>query len=240
MLDQVLIAQASLQTLRVLTNLALVSAALLAVGGAGIWLTSGRPTAPARAARLLAKAAFGLGGLGLGALVVILVLALIPRRPEQYAWTVDLRTEAPLQPFANEQCATWGAGERRYNECIYEGQTSLSVAFPGDRRVVQRGRALWASGREGRLISLHHFLEPMTLAEVRTTLDPIVADWHLRREHVDDWLARAATEERASYFSPADENRSDPWLELSVRPLDSRRGGERVYAVSTKWHWREN
>jgi hypothetical protein len=239
MLDQVLIAQASLQTLRLLTNLALVSAALIVIGIAGVWLTRRRTGGPASAARLLSRIGLGLGGLGAAALVILLTMAYLPRRLTHYEWTVDLRTEALLQPFQQDKCATWGAGERKYNECIYEGLTSLTAQFPGDRAIAQNGRALWASGRDGRLISLHHFLAPMTLDAVQTTVEPLIGPWHLQREHYASWLTRAATEDRAWYFAPADADRTEPWLELSVRPLEGSRGVDRVFAISLKWRWAE-
>jgi hypothetical protein len=166
-------------------------------------------------------------------------VASLPRRLTHYEWTIDLRTEALLQPFQKDKCATWGAGDRTYNECIYEGLTRLTAQFPGDRAIAQTGRALWASGRDGRLISLHHFLEPMPLAGVQSTIEPLIDPWRLQRDRYDDWLTRAATEERASYYAPADSDRLEPWLELSVRPLEGSRGADRVFAVSLKWRWTE-
>jgi hypothetical protein len=239
MLDQLLIAQASLQTLQFLTNLAVLSVAMIVIGGTGVWMLRGRTGAVTFAARLVSAIVLGLGGLGGAALIGLLVVASLPRSLTRYEWSVDLRTQAPLEPFSHGECASWGAGERPYNDCIYEGLTSLTAQFPGDRSIVQTGRALWASGRDGRLISLHHFLEPMTLDGVRATVEPLIDPWRLRRPFWEEWLANYSTEERAWYFSPADADRTDPWLELSVRPLDGSRGTDRSFSVTLKWRWTE-
>jgi hypothetical protein len=239
MLDQVLIAQATLQTLRLLTNLSLISVALVAIGAGGWAMTRGRAGGFAAAVRVVSKMTVGLGALGIAGLLALIAAMWWPRSPERFEWTVDLRTARPLEPFRSESCATWAVGARSYINCIYEGQTRLDVQFPGGRSHVQTGRALWAAGLGDRLNSLHHFLEPMTLADVRTTVEPLIDPWRLRRADYDDWLTRAATEERAWYLTPADEDRAEPWLELSVRPLDTPRRGERAFAVSVKWHWQE-
>jgi hypothetical protein len=115
---------------------------------------------------------------------------------------VDLRTERPLQLFQQDRCAKWGTGGYQHDECIYAGETSLTVQFPGGRSVTPQGRALWMSGRDGRVMSLHHFLRPMTIADVRATVEPLIDPWRLRRERFDDWLTRSATEERAHLRKP--------------------------------------
>lgn len=238
MLDQLLVAQASLNAIRVLTNVALVSMALLVTGGVGFVLAARVPRRLSRTVRVLAKIALGLGTLGAVLLVAIIGLAAL-RRPERFAWTVDLRTEQPLQLFQQHDCAKWGSGAEQRDDCIYEGETNLTAQFSGGRSVTQRGRALWASGRNGRLTSIHHFLQPMTLAGVRATVEPLIDPWHLRRERFDDWLTRAGTAERAAYFTPAEDNRAAPWLELSVRPLDTTDSSERLFAVSLMWRWKD-
>jgi hypothetical protein len=238
MLDQVLLAQASLSTIRVLTNVALISIMLLMAGGAGLVLTRRAASRFSATGRLVAKIAVGLGASAAGALIVVLGLAAF-RRPERFEWTVHLQTEPPLQLFQQDRCATWGSGDDRHDECIYEGETSLTAQFPDGRFVVQTGRALWTSGRDGHLTSLHHVLQPMTVAGVRGTVEPLIDPWHLSRERFDDWLTRSATEERASYFTPAAEDRAAPWLELSIRPLDTTSGGERMFVVSVKWRWND-
>jgi hypothetical protein len=241
MLDQVLLAQAALQGIRVLTTIAVVATALLVAGLIGLAVTS-RVTGPVgKSLRLVSKVSASLGVLGMGLLVAAILAASMSGRAETYEWTIDLRRDAPLQPFLREPCSTWKIGARDYRDCIYEGRIRLNAQFPGDRLVDRSGRALWASGHEGRLTSLHLFLEPMSRSEAQTTAEALIDTWSLRREQIVDWAAEAANPDpRASYFTPEESARVEPWLEVSVRRIDPQPRGDRTWAVSLKWHWDDN
>ena len=241
MLDQVLLAQAAMQGIQVLTTLAMIATTLLIVGLAGVALTRRAATFVGTAARTLAKVAAGLGALGLVVLIAVVVAARLPGRVQTYEWTIDLRQDAPLQPFLREPCSTWRIGARDYRDCIYEGDIRLNAQFPGDRAVARSGRALWASGHEGRLTSLHLFLEPMSRTDAQATAEELIDSWSLRRQQIADWAADATTAgQRASYFTPEESARMEPWLEVSVRRIDPQPRGERTWAVSLKWHWNDD
>ena len=240
MLDQVLLAQAALQGIQLLTTVAVVVTALLVVGLVGLAGTSRVTGAVGKSMRMLSRIAAGLGGLGMALLVAVIVAAGISSRAKTYEWTLDLREQAALEPFLREPCSTWKIGARDYRDCIYEGDIRLNARFPGDRAVVRSGRALWASGHEGRLTSLHLFLEPMSRAEAQSTAEGLIDAWSLRPQQIADWAADPANaEQRASYFTPEESARVEPWLEVSIRRIDPQPRGDRPWAVSLKWHWNE-
>jgi hypothetical protein len=239
MLDQVLYAQAALSAIRFLTALALLAGGLIVVGFAGLAMT--RRFAPGRVAtgvRLVSKVSLGLGTIGIVGLVVLLVVARFRPTPS-YEWSIDLRHERPLQPFMQDGCARWAIGARTYLDCIYEGRVTLAAQFPRNLSMTRTGRALWASGRDGQLISLHLFLEPMSLSDAQTTLEGLIEPWGLRRDYYDSWRSQSGTPagQRASYFAPPEPEREEPWLEASVRALDAPPDRDRIWAVSLKWHW---
>jgi hypothetical protein len=242
MLNELLLAEATLQGIRLVTNLALAAGILLAAGALGLTLTNrASRTRAIRLTRGAARVAIGAGAL-IVATVIAVVVASRFQSLERYEWTLDLTQDAPLAPFLEGGCATWMIGQRAYRDCIYEGRIELAARFPGDRAVSRTGRALWASGHDGRLTSLHLFLDRMSLGEAQTTIDALVAPWQLQRESYDEWLAdaRAGRVERASYFTPPDADRIAPWLEVSARPLDPATGDDRPWAVSLKWHWSDD
>lgn len=238
MLDQVLLAQAALQGIQVLTTLAAIATALLAAGMAGLALTSRATSRIARSTRTVAKVAAGLGALGFAMLVAVVVAARVSTRAQTYDWTIDLRTQAAIDPFLREPCATWRIGARDYLHCIYEGRITLTAYFPGDRTVSRTARALWASGRDGRLTSLHLFLEPMSRAGAQTTAEGLIEAWSLRSQQIADWAA-AGVDRRASYFTPEESARAEPWLEVSVRAIEPPPRDDQAWAVSLKWHWND-
>ena len=236
MLDQVLLAQAALQGIQVLTTLATIATALLVAGLAGLALTSRATSRIATSTRTIAKIAAGLGVLGFAVLVAVVVAARVSSRAQAYEWTIDLRHQAAIEPFLREPCATWRIGARDYLHCIYEGRITLTAQFPGDRTVSRTARALWASGHDGRLTSLHLFLEPMSRTDAQTTAEGLIETWSLRPQQIADWAA-AGADHRASYFTPEESARAEPWLEVSVRATEAPQRDDQAWAVSLKWHW---
>ena len=240
MLDQVLLAQAALQGIQVLTTLAVASTALLVAGLVGLAVTSRAASAVGTRIRVVARVAAVLGLSGLGLLLVVIVASGVSGPAQTYEWTIDLRDQAALEPFQREPCSTWRIGARDYRDCIYEGNIRLNAQFPGDRSVERSGRALWASGHEGRLTSLHLFLEPMSRTEAQSTAEGLIDTWSLRRQQIADWAtAPPDAGQRASYFTPEESARVEPWLEVSVRQIDPQPRGDRTWAVSLKWHWND-
>jgi hypothetical protein len=242
MIDQVLYAQAALDALRFLTTLALVAGGLVVLGFAGLAIS--RRFAPGRVAngvRLVSKGALGLGAIGVAGLVLLLVVSRFRPTPH-YEWTLDLRNQASLEPFMQNGCARWAIGSRTYLDCIYEGRITLAAQFPRNLSVSRTGRALWASGRDGRLISLHLFLEPMSADEAQSTIDALIEPWDLQRDFFDSWRAQIGTADgqRASYITPPESARAPPWLELSVRPIEPPPAGGRIWAIGLKWHWTDD
>ncbi len=187
MLDQVLNAQAALNAMRFLTAVALLASGLIVVGFAGLAIT--RRFAPGRfatGARLASRVVLGLGTIGIAGLILLLVVSRFWPLP-RYEWTIDLRNEAPLQPFMQDGCARWAIGARTYLDCIYEGRVTLAAQFPRNLSVNRTGRALWASGRDNRLVSLHLFLETMSISEAQATIEALIEPWGLRRDFYDSW-----------------------------------------------------
>ena len=242
MIDQVLYAQAALNALRWLTILALVAGGLVVLGFAGLATSSRLASSPfARGVRRLSRITLYLGAIGVAGLVLLLVLSRFRPTP-RYEWTLDLRTQATLEPFMQNGCARWAIGSRTYLDCIYEGRITLDAQFPRDLAVSRTGRALWASGRDGRLLSLHLLLEPMSADEAQTTIDGLIEPWGLRRDLYEAWRAQIGTADgqRASYITPPESARAPPWLELSVRPIEPPPAGGRIWAIGLKWHWPED
>ena len=242
MLDQVLNAQAALNAMRFLTAVALLASGLIVVGFAGLAIT--RRFAPGRfatGARLASRVVLGLGTIGIAGLILLLVVSRFWPLP-RYEWTIDFRNEAPLQPFMQDGCARWAIGARTYLDCIYEGRVTLTAQFPRNLSVNRTGRALWASGRDNRLVSLHLFLETMSVSEAQATIEALIEPWGLRRDFYDSWRERIGTADgqRAAYFTPPEPARAHPWLEVSVRPLEPPPAGERIWAVGLKWHWTDD
>lgn len=243
MLDDLLITQALLAGLRVLSNLALASGALL-LAGALAFVASRRMDRGrlATALRLLGVAALAAGSAGALVLAGLLLRALVPSPPEPRSWDLSFTAEPPpLAPFDRGSCSTWVIGPRAHRDCIHQGALLLAARFPGGRAFEGRGHTLWAAGIGDRLTSLHLFVGALGAAEALARVEALAGPWKLRADWIGAWKEELAggPAGRAHYFTPAEADRSPPWLEVAARPLEPA-AGDGDWSLSLKWHWNED
>ncbi len=237
MLNELIIAKGVLGGISVLVGLITMASILFVISSFGLFLTKAKSSRGIWIVRSILWMLGGMAGLIVALILGGMIYGYFGFAREQYAFNLDLKNPNSIEPFKIKPCLEKEYSAQVNQDCIYEGEITVKAVFSEDRRIETKVKALWASGEDGRLTSMHLFYLPMSMDQLLTTAKPIFSDWGIAAEELEDWRAKALVdpENAPRYFYLPDELRKNPWVEISLRHLEGNEPNN--WSISVKWHW---
>ena len=142
------------------------------------------------------------------------------------------------EAFNLEQCAASTLVKGQY-DCISEGDVDLSLILRDDFKFSEPARLVWASGTKDKIERLLFFTQPLSLTDVQSLSEKLIASFQAPRERYDSWLREVNSGARPElkYLSSVDEAPS-PTIEFSILPIQEPDNKDRSWFINGTFRWK--
>jgi hypothetical protein len=161
--------------------------------------------------------------------------------PESIALTLNISSRPRFEQLDRRHCREmpWGNSEIITN-CMFQGETTVTLIFPGDISLRQSGKMAAASGRTDLIDSLKLFSVPATAEQAAAMAEELLRPWNsTATEQLSAWREEAAESRPELQLGPisAPENSALPKIQVAVKKLRGSAYEKTPWYVFTTLSW---